>query len=117
MKKPFQSLNLSEEDEFDIVRTVILTTRQTKLVKDNPGLYRVVSKSNDCPFLNDENPYYVMTLRFVRIKVAEGKYICIITNLLDQKEVTTADLKYIYHLRWGHLCERSHKTTKDPIER
>ena len=97
----FKSLNLSEDEGFDIVRTVILTNKQTKMVKAHPELYRTIMTNQDFPYLDKDNEYYVMTLRFTSIKVAEGKYICLVTDFLDKEEITVEDLKYIYYLRWG----------------
>lgn len=98
----FKSLGLSEDEEFDIVKTIILTNKQTKETLSSPQLYRIVMTNQDFPYLNKENHYYELTLRYVRRKVAPGKYICIITNLLDQEEITAEDLQYAYMLRWGH---------------
>lgn len=98
----FRSLDLSEDEEFDIVRTVILTNKQTKETLSNPRLYRIVMSNQDFPYLDRENHYYALKLRFVRREVAPGKYICIITNLLDQEKITAEDLQYIYALRWSH---------------
>ena len=98
----FHSLNLSDKDEFDIVKTVILTNKQTKETLGNPELYRLIMSNQNFPFLDKENHYYEIKLRFVRKKVAPDKYICIITNLLDQSEFTAEDLQYAYALRWSH---------------
>ena len=98
----FAAMNLSEEEEFDIVKTIILTNKQTKETLGNPDLYRLVMSNQNFPYLDKENHYYALKLRFVRKKVAPNKYICLITNLLDQEEITIEDLQYAYFLRWGH---------------
>ena len=109
----FRSLGLSEDEEFDIVKTIVLTNKQTKETLGNPQLYRIVMSNQDFPYLDKENHYYALKLRFVRRKVAPGKYICIITNLLDQEEITAGDLQYIYALRWSH--EGSYRVYKYTI--
>lgn len=51
-------------------------------------------------FLDDVCKYYDITLRIVRIKVSDDKYICIATNL-SEEEFSPADIKYLYKCRWG----------------
>lgn len=97
----FRCLDLSDEPEFDIIKTIILTNKQTKETLSKPELYRPVMSNQDFPYLDKDHHYYALELRYVRKKVAPGKYICIITNLLDQKEFTADDLQYAYYLRWG----------------
>lgn len=41
-----------------------------------------------------------MSLRVVRIKIGEERYESLVTNL-PSNEFSTADLKKLYHLRWG----------------
>lgn len=41
-----------------------------------------------------------MSLRVVRIKIGEERYESLVTNL-PSNEFSTADLKQLYHLRWG----------------
>lgn len=57
--------------------------------------------NQDFPYLDQDNNYYTLKLRYIRKHAAPGKYICIITNLLNQEEFTADDLQYIYYLRWG----------------
>ena len=109
----FKSLNLSEDEEFDIVKTIVLTNKQTKETLSNPQLYRLIMTNQDFLYLDKENHFYAVKLRFVRRKVAPSKYISIITNLLDQKEITAEDIQYCYFLRWNH--EGSYRVYKYTI--
>lgn len=43
---------------------------------------------------------YLMNLRIVRLELSEDKYEVLITNL-SRDEFSCADLKELYHLRWG----------------
>lgn len=42
-----------------------------------------------------------LTIRFVRIKLDTGDYEVLATSVLDRNTLTLADLKELYHLRWG----------------
>lgn len=48
----------------------------------------------------ENNPYYPVNIRIVRIKIGENKYESIITNL-DRNEFTFDEIKWLYGIRWG----------------
>jgi len=92
-------LTLPDSDEFDHRVDLILTRKHDNEVRNNRDLYRFISSTTTFDFL-DENPYYNMSFRVVRIRLDDGSYEVLITNL-DALEFPPAALKHIYKLRWG----------------
>lgn len=95
-----KGFSLPKDKEYDEMFTRIYTSRKGKKVMDNPNLYKRIHHSNSSYFIGRDNPYCEMTFRIVRIKLAPGKYECIITNL-PQDEFSAEELKKIYGMRWG----------------
>jgi len=95
-------LNLPvKEDEFDVNIHRILTKKQTKVTRSNPGLYKILFKSSIFDYLDkDINIFYPITFRVVRFKISEDTYETIITNL-DSEKFPPKKIKEIYHLRWN----------------
>lgn len=86
------------DTEFDITKTLVLGKHSYSNTKIQS--YRQIRSRTAFDYITDENPYYTITLRFVRFKLANGNYECIITNL-DKNEFTVTEIKELYHLRWG----------------
>lgn len=93
------SLSLPDT-EFDIIKTLVLTNKQTKKVKNTIHNYKFLPSNCTFDFLDKDNFYYPITLRILRFKLPNDKYECIITNL-NQNEFNTADIKKLYNMRWG----------------
>lgn len=94
-------LPLPLEDTFDCQFDLILTRKQTKEVKANPDLYKVIPKASTFDYLDLKiNKFYPISLRIVRFKISETAYETIITNL-DQAEFPACKIKELYHMRWG----------------
>lgn len=94
------SLQLSQDKEFDKVIHFQLSRRQTKEVKTNPNIRLLSSTSKFDKLPPHQKTLYPMSLRVVRIKIGEERYESLVTNL-PSNEFSTADLKKLYHLRWG----------------
>lgn len=96
-----QGLNLPKSGEFDIKVTRILTRRNTNEVRKNPHIYRHISTSATFDFIEKgSKDTYSITFRVVRIKLEDGSYETIITNL-PEYDFTPAEIKKLYALRWG----------------
>lgn len=90
-------LNLPD-DEFDKTITVHISNFQRKAYKVLPN-YKYSPSIARFDFSNEDNPVCSLTFRIVRIRLSEGQYQCVITNLSD--DFSPSDLKYLYKLRWG----------------
>ena len=93
-------LSLPNEDEFDVDITLILTRKQTKHVKDNPHIYKIISNSTSFDFLTDDQPFYEISFRVVRFKLDDGSFQAVITNL-DRDDFPPDEIKKLYNMRWG----------------
>lgn len=94
------SLPKQETEEFDIYHQFIATTKQTNEVKQHKEKYKLLSTSSRFDHFDEDNPYYPIDMRIVRIKIGEDKYESIITNL-DKSEFSTFEIKQLYGMRWG----------------
>lgn len=90
------------DDEFDVDIETILTTKQTKEVKENPNTYRFLSSSSTFDFIDEDCPFYKVNYRIVRFKIngKEEEFESIITNL-PRESLTPEMIKELYNLRWG----------------
>lgn len=95
-----KNLKLPEAPEFDTDIRIILTTKQTKEVKSNKSLYKLLSTSSKFDFINKDDPFYNLVFRVVRIKISDDSYECIATNL-NRDEFPMKEIKHLYNLRWG----------------
>jgi len=94
-------LPLPYDDEFDVCFHRILTRKQTKEVKARPDVYRVMPQNQVFDFLPLQTKEdYPISFRVVRIKIAEGSYETILTNL-DARHFPPCELKELYRMRWG----------------
>ncbi|QUH28632.1 IS4 family transposase [Vallitalea guaymasensis] len=92
---------IPEEGEFDITISTILTRKQTRQVKENKNTYKFLPNNSTFDYLDlHTKKFYPMTLRIVRVKLAEDSYECLITNL-SKEQFPPKKLKELYHLRWG----------------
>ena len=91
---------LPEQDCFDVNVHFFVTKKRNKLTKDHPELYKRIRNDQTFDYLTEENPYYEMNLRIVRIKLSDDSYECLLTNL-PQDKAGTELLKAMYFKRWG----------------
>jgi hypothetical protein len=94
-------LDLPKCGEFDAHINLILTRKSTKLIKAQPERYKHLGKQSKFDYLDlHTNLYYPISFRVIRIKLENGTYESIITNL-DERKFPPALIKEIYKLRWG----------------
>jgi hypothetical protein len=94
-----RSKNL-KNDEFDTVIKFTLTKSATKEIKANPDVYRIIPHNTTFDFLDADNKFYDISFRAVRIKLENGTFETVITNL-SENEFPPTEIKKLYTLRWG----------------
>ena len=81
-----QKFNIPVNKETDFTADILLTRRQTNEVKSNPEIYRYLAPFSTFDFLpKGSKDTYPLKFRIIRIKIAEGKYETIVTNLWDNE--------------------------------
>lgn len=94
-------LRLPRKGSYDIYTQRILTRKKTQEVKARPDLYKIVDGGKAVfDFLDKTNPFYPMSFRVLRFKIAVNTYETVITNL-SQSEFSPKDIKDLYKMRWG----------------
>ena len=94
-------LNLNESGEFDVQVNRILTRKQTNEIKAQPEIYKYICTTSTFDFLDlHTNKFYPISFRVVRVKLDNGSYESIITNL-DAVEFPACVIKKLYAMRWG----------------
>jgi len=86
------------DKEFDRTITVNISNYQRNAYKSLPN-YRFSPSVARFDFSDKENTVYSLTFRVVRIRLNDGRYQCLTTDLLN--DFSSDDLKYLYNLRWG----------------
>ncbi len=87
------------EGEFDLDIHTILTRRQARQFKEDRDTYTVLSTTQRLDFIDEENPFFELNFRVLCIKLEDGHYEFIATNL-PRGEFTAEDIKELYHMRW-----------------
>ena len=97
--KSFKSL--PKEGEFDEDVHITFTNRQTRFIKNNPEIYKIIMSNQRFDFLDKGNHFYDADYRVVRIKIngKDEEYESLITNL-DRKLFPSSKIKELYKLRW-----------------
>ena len=96
-----KKFNLPDDKEAVFTVDILLTRRQTKEVKAHPELYRYLAPSSTFDFLpKGSKDTYPLKFRIIRIRISEGQYETLVTNLWDN-EFSADDIKKIYKMRWG----------------
>ena len=94
-------LKLPRTDEFDVAITRILTRRNTNAIKAQPDVYKHISTNTTFDYIeSSSSDTYTISFRVVRFKISDDTYETIITNL-DPFAFPPAELKKLYHMRWG----------------
>ncbi len=92
------------EEEFDLsIDRIIVRTKAKKNYSrpENPELYRFVDKNTLFDYIEPgAKGEYPLHLRVVRVKIKEGVYENLITNL-PKEEFDLVELRILYYLRWG----------------
>lgn len=96
--------DLPDTDEFDLTVNRILSRSNAKKKRLFPELeeqYRFICSEVTFDYIEHKSgKEYPITLRMLRIKIAEGIYENIITNL-PSEEFTADEIKVLYSMRWG----------------
>ena len=106
VKQPMSSgilraLKLPHNSPFDLDFHIVLTRKQTKQVKANHDLYRILDKATRFDFCDLEYQlFYPLDFRVVSVEIAPGVWEYLITNL-DRDSFSPSRLKVLYHHRWG----------------
>lgn len=88
-------------EQYDVSIPLILTRKQTNVVKTNPTTYKFLAKTSPFDYLDLHiNKFYPITLRLLRFPITEDTYECIITNL-PRDEFPLEEIKKLYAMRWG----------------
>lgn len=96
-----KKFNIPSNKEADFTADILLTRRQTNEVKLNPEIYRFLASNSNFDFLpKGSKDTYSLKFRIIRIKISEGNYETLVTNLRDN-EFSAEDIRKIYKLRWG----------------
>ena len=88
------------DSEFDTHIRTTLTRRHTKETLGNPNTYTILQPSTDFDFLDENCMYYDIEFRIVRIRLDNGTYICIATNLSGE-EFPLEEINKLYRMRWS----------------
>ena len=96
-----KKFNIPSDKEVDFTADILLTRRQTNEVKADPKHYRYLPASSTFDFIPiGSKDTYPLKFRIIRIKISEGMYETLVTNL-PENEFAAADIKNIYKMRWG----------------
>ena len=104
------TLHLSPDGELDIDVSKILTTSRARIFQNDDRYAWICRRAFD---LWDSSGTYPIRFRLVRIKLDDGSYECLVTNLPREK-FPPGKLKKLYHLRWG--VENAYRDLKYPVD-
>ena len=88
------------DSKFDTHIRTTLTRRHTKETLGNHNTYTILQPSTDFDFLDENCMYYDIEFRIVRIRLDNGTYICIATNL-SEEEFPLEEINKLYRMRWS----------------
>jgi len=94
------TLKLPSSGEFDVQTSLILTRKNTNMIKSRPDLYKHIPRKQRFDFFTPQNDSYAITFRVVRVMLENGSYEALITNLCPIL-FPMSKIKAIYGLRWG----------------
>lgn len=96
-----RKLDVPPDQPFDAAFHLLLTKIQTKQVKANPSLYRVVPRTSRFDFCDPQSRlFYPLHFRVVAVEISKGCYEYLVTNL-EPSSFPPDELKRLYRLRWG----------------
>ena len=88
------------DSEFDIDINITFTNYKKAIYARNPKKYKIIQSFQQFDFLNENNRFYEVNWRIVRVKKDEDKYELLITNL-SRDEFDAKTIKHLYKLRWN----------------
>lgn len=106
------ALDLPKEDEFDTTVTLNLSRSNSKRAKTQLANHKFLPWSSQFDYLDNTLDRYTITFRVLRIKVSDGIYRMVFTNL-DTDSFTSVELNELYQQRWG--IETSFRELKHAI--
>ncbi len=116
IQRLLRDLMPENEEEFDITvdRIIVRTNaKKNRSLPDHPELYRYIDKNTAFDYIEPSSPgEYHLCLRAVCVKIDEGTYEYLVTNL-SRDEFDLRALCDLYHLRWG--CETFFRELKHVI--
>lgn len=95
-----KGIDLPEEPEFDFDFDKIFVNKIRAEHRNNPDRYHRVHATYTPYFLNLSVKEYPLSFRIIRIRLSNGSYECLLTNLPREDFDMTA-LKELYNMRWG----------------
>jgi hypothetical protein len=104
------TLHLPPEGELDIDVNKILTPSRRRIYENDNRYAWIHRRAFD---LWDSNNKYSIHFRLVRIKLDDGSYECLVTNL-PRDMFSVKKLKNLYHLRWG--IENAYRDLKYSVD-
>ena len=104
------TLHLPPEGEIDIDVNKILTCKRNKIYQ-NDDRYAWIHRRAFT--LWNASDFYAVQFRLVRIKLSDGSYECLVTNL-PRNKFSPKKLKKLYHLRWG--IENAYRDLKYTVD-
>lgn len=105
-----RTLNLPADGELDIDVDKILTFKIPRGHQNDPLYVKVYRGHFDYLETSDTYPIH---FRLVRIKLPDGSYECLVTNL-SRDNFPPKKLKRLYHLRWG--VENAYRDLKYAVD-
>lgn len=95
-----KGIDLPQEGEFDFLFDKICVNKIRKAHHENLERYHRVHATYTPYFLNQTVKEYPLTFRIVRVKLSNGTYECLLTNL-PKESFDMNTLKELYNKRWG----------------
>ena len=89
-----------KSEKFDAHIRTTLTRRHTKEKLGNPDTYTILQPSADFDFLDENCMYYDIEFRIIRVRLDNGTYICIATNLSEEK-FPLEEINKLYRMCWS----------------
>jgi len=100
INSPYKFIDIPENEEFDIPVRFLLTRKRSLVLKD-PKMYKAIMKQSVFDFLpeDDKTSVYELSYRLIGIRLDNGSFEYLITNLPAKKHPISV-MKQYYHLRW-----------------
>lgn len=94
--------NLPKDEEFDIDLDFAVTRSLKGIYQNDPEKYICIRSNRRFDFIdvNDKTSTFPISVRLVKVRIDEGVYEYLITNL-PADNFDTSTLKHLYRLRWG----------------
>ena len=98
----YKNFSIPDDDEFDIDLDYCLVRSQKKIYREDKNNYRTLTKNSNFDYIDpsDKETKYHLSYRLIKIKLDNGTFEYLITNL-PRKIFTLKDMKKLYGLRWN----------------